>query len=118
MVVPIIGSSPGNTTTSTTTSSNIAPDEDIECLWRKVVKGDNSDNGDNTKTKTTTIKTKRAKHKYKPTYTKRQQNQLLVMLDELINEFSITRKDLVVVLEFYRDDIANNMMTVEEEVEE
>ena len=38
------------------------------------------------------------------------------MLDELINEFSITRKDLVVILEFYRDDIANNMMTVEEEV--
>ena len=72
MVVPIIGSSPGNTTTTTTansttttttTSSNIAPDEDIKCSWRKVVQGDNSDNGDSTQTKTTTIKTKRAKHK-------------------------------------------------------
>lgn len=83
---------------------HVASDHDIPCLWYKVVKG-----------KSGSSKTKRAGHSYKPAYTKEQKQQMLDMLDESIQEFNTTTtnsspvtKNLVEILQSYRDDNAVN----------
>ena len=78
---------------------HVAPKEDVPCLWQNVVKG----NG--------TSKTKRSGHKYKPSYTPDQKQQMLNVLDEAIKEFSdsTTSTILLEILQNYRDDIKDNM---------
>jgi len=81
------------------------PNEDLPCLWHKVVKGGESSS-------------KREDHKYKPKYTVKQKQQLLEMLDRVILKFSddnskrVTTSSaaltLLEILHSYREDIAIN----------
>ena len=73
--------------------TSVAADDDIPCLWYKVVKGDG------------TKKTKRAPHKYMPGYTSNQLAQFQQMLQDLIRDFS-NDTSLISILQEYRDDIS------------
>jgi len=75
---------------------NIAPDKDIPCLWRRIVKGDGRS------------KSKRVK-KYTPSYTQEQKQTLLDMLDDAIQQdFVDAPLNILDILQGYRDDIAVN----------
>lgn len=79
--------------------TSVAPDEDIPCLWYRVVKEGRVRNGD--------AKTQR-KHKYVPGFTIQQKGMILSMLEQVKNEFS-NETELVDLLTEYQEDIEVNI---------
>jgi len=73
----------------------VANETDIPCLWYKIVKGGRS-------------KTKRAAHKYVPSYTSDQRDELVHALEQMQEEFA-DDAELVDILSVYLEDIRNNI---------
>lgn len=76
----------------------VAPDEDISCLWYRVVKEGEVKQGK--------YSTKRT-HKYMPGYTKEQKQMILNVLDEVKTLFS-NRTELVELMDEYIADVMKN----------
>lgn len=77
----------------------VAAVEDIPCLWYSVVM------------KQKGTRTKRASHKYNPSYTSKQRESFLRMLEELKSEF--LEDPLVKTLDKYHKDIRENLRVVD-----
>jgi len=75
----------------------VAPEEDIPCLWNKALNGRKASKG-----------TKRAAHKYIPSYTTQQQAFMLRALDNLRQKFR-DDSELVEILSMYYEDIRTNL---------
>jgi hypothetical protein len=81
------------------------PSQQLSCLWHTIVQAPQST-------------TKRMGHQYEPSYTKVQQEEMILKLKELMETFSnVTRTtaaatplDLVQILNDYQEDIAHNLV--------